>query len=126
MKLNDVFALLDKVAETSDHNRYQMAAAVTMRNRIISFGSNRMKTHPMQKKYARNDHSLFLHAEVNAIKNALRYIAVDDLKKASLVVLRKKDAKRGLSKPCEGCMRAIAEFGIKKVFYTTEEGYAEL
>jgi len=30
---------------------------------------------------------------------------------------------RGMSKPCEGCARAIAQFGIKKVYYTTEEGF---
>jgi hypothetical protein len=27
----------------------------------------------------------------------------------------------GIAKPCEGCMRAIVDFDIKKVVYSTEE-----
>ena len=47
---------------------------------------------------------------------------VDDLKHTVLYVCRvKRSGHWGMSKPCEGCQRAILEFGIKKIFYTTDD-----
>lgn len=66
-----------------------------------------------------------MHAEIHAIKNALRHISVDELKRATLLVLRTREdtpSGWGMAKPCEGCMRAIAEFGIKSVKYTNDAG----
>jgi cytidine deaminase len=82
-----------------------------------------MKTDPFQAKYSAKNECIYLHAEIHAIKNALKNIDVQELRKAKLVVLRKKGVAYGLAKPCEGCMRAIAEFGIKSVTYTTDYGY---
>jgi deoxycytidylate deaminase len=122
--MNDkIFSLLDKVAETSDHSRYQMSAAIVLKNRVIAFGSNRMKTHPFQAKYGSKSDRIYLHAEIHAIKNALKSVNIRDLRKANLYVLRKKDKGFGMAKPCEGCMRAIVEFGLRSVTYTTENGY---
>ena len=105
---------------------YKLAAAIVYKNRIISIGSSSYKTSPFQKRYAADEYKIFLHAEISAIKRALRYLAVDDLKNTSLYVCRVKKAGWGNSKPCIGCQRAIAEFGIKKVFYTTEDGLEAL
>ncbi len=93
-----------------------------------------MKSSPLQAKYATNkDLSIYLHAEISAIKNALRQIDVEDFKKVSLYVCRVKydiltnSIVYGLAKPCSGCMRAIFEFDIKKVYYTLEtEGWDQL
>jgi deoxycytidylate deaminase len=110
------------------HPRTFISAAITHKNRVISYGTNQMKTHPFQVKYQRNAESIFLHAEIAAIKNALRFIDVEDLLETTLYVCRqkyiashKKQMISGLAKPCEGCARAIIEFGIKKVIYTTDE-----
>ena len=119
-----IFSILDKVADTSDHPKYQLAAALVLKNKIISFGFNRMKSHPFQKKYGSNIECIYLHAEIHAIKSALKNFSVDDLRKTSMFVLRKRDKKeRALAKPCAGCTRAIAEFGIRSVTFTTTTGY---
>lgn len=97
-----------------------LAACIVKSNRVSSFGVNKRKTHPLQVKYARNPDAIYLHAEIDAIKNFLKENSVGDLRNSTLYIARtKKDGSEGLSKPCKGCMRAIETFGIKKVVYTT-------
>ena len=117
-----------KVAEANDGSNVRFAAAITYRNKIVSIGFNHKKSHPFQKKYAKNSEAIFLHAEVHAIKNALREMPIADLSKCELYITRVKRPIShsesfiwGLSKPCSGCQRAIAEFGIKRTIYTCDE-----
>jgi tRNA(Arg) A34 adenosine deaminase TadA len=124
---------LAKVAAANPNDREKFAAAVVCRNRIISIGMNSMKSHPLQAKYSKNEHAIFLHAEVAAIKNALREMDVDDLSKCDIYITRVKKEKPfsnkfvwGLSKPCAGCARAIAEFGFKRTVYTCDDGDYEV
>lgn len=128
-KVNEgILHTLAKIAEANDDSNIRFAAAVVCRNKIVSIGYNRNKSHPFQAKYAKNPEAIYLHAEVHAIKNALREISVEDLKNAELYISRVKKSKAGdnhfiwgLSKPCVGCARAIAEFGIKRTIYTCDE-----
>jgi tRNA(Arg) A34 adenosine deaminase TadA len=101
-----------------------MSAVIVIKNKIVGLGFNQMKTHPFQAKFSKNKDSVYIHAEIHAIKNALRSIDVDDLRYADLYVTRvmNGNSKRGMSKPCEGCVGAIVEFGIKRVYYTDSEG----
>jgi deoxycytidylate deaminase len=39
--------------------------------------------------------------------------------------VRNEDRQRAMAKPCEGCMRAIAEFGIREVHFTNDSGMLE-
>lgn len=112
------------------NNRAKLAAALVIKRDIISVGVNTMRSHPVQKKFGKNDASIYLHAEINAIVNSLNHVDKDDLRKASLYVYRVKkdmnDPKRtywidGLSCPCEGCMSAIDSFKIKRVVYSTDK-----
>ena len=59
--------------------------------------------------------------------------SVDDFSKCDIYITRvKKDGpftKKyiwGLAKPCPGCERAIAEFGLKKTIYTCDNGDYEV
>ena len=124
---------LAKVAAANPNDREKFAAAVVYRNRIISIGMNSMKSHPMAAKYGKNEHAIFLHAEVAAIKNALREINVDDFSKCDIYITRVKKEKPftkkfvwGLAKPCPGCERAIAEFGFRRTIYTCDNGDYEV
>ena len=105
----------------------KVGAVLVIKKRVISFGVNKRKTHPFQKAHAKNKDAIDLHAENDAIVNALRHFDVDELKRATLYVARvKKPTARsqftwGLAKPCSGCQKAIAAMGIKRVFYTTDE-----
>lgn len=129
-KINEqILHTLAKIAEANDIDyKVKFAAAVVHRNKIISVGLNRMKSHPFQAKFAKNEMAIFLHAEVHAIKNALREITVEELAKCDLYIARIKRPKSyedqyvwGMSKPCCGCQRAIAEFGIRRTIYTTDQ-----
>lgn len=123
------FGLLTKVAvATPKIAGTRVAAAIVYKNRIVSVGVNSYKTSPLQAKFATNRGlSICLHAEISAIRNALRLMHVDDISRTAMYICRIKcsnDRVRlqyGLAKPCPGCTRALAEFGIKKIFYSTEE-----
>lgn len=131
MKTEDTLNLLEKVAEGSEgHSHARLAAAIVKNNQIISIGTNRMKTDPFQARFGKNQHAIYLHAEIHAIKNALKTMSISDLAGSDLYICRIKrpfsTAKhyiRGLAKPCEGCARAIVEFGIRRVIYSTDESH---
>ena len=105
----------------------RIAAAVVIKGNIISLGYCSRRTHPFQKRFAKNPEAIYLHAETNAIRNSLNHLHPSDLRQATLFINRQKHPHHnhdlwvdGLAKPCSGCQRAIVEFGIKRVVYTTE------
>ena len=99
--------------------KHKLAAALVKRNRVLGVGLNRSKTHPLQAKFGKNEQSIHLHAEIDAIKNALKRHTVDELVGSTLMVARiKKDGTPGSACPCSGCQRAIIHFGIKEVIHT--------
>lgn len=125
MRLKEVMTAM---ALNSDHHRCKHSALISYKNEVVSIACNRFKSHPFQKKFGRADEAIFLHAEISAIKQALRRLSLKELSKSSLYVVRVSinttDNKPYFiySKPCDGCMRAIAEFDITKVFYTDNGG----
>ena len=128
-KVNEgILYTLAKIAEANDGSNVRFASAIVYRNKIISVGFNHKKSHPFQKKYAKNSEAIYLHAEVHAIKNALREFPVEELTKCELYIARVKRPQSfsdkfiwGLAKPCIGCERAIVEFGIRRTIYTCDE-----
>lgn len=130
------FSTLEKLAVSIDYNskhRARIASCIVFKNSIISFGINQMKSHPFQARFSRNIESIYLHSETDAINNALKLITIDELSKSSLYICRvkydgvkNKNIIWGMSKPCTGCMRAIATFNIKKVYYTCDNGGFEI
>jgi deoxycytidylate deaminase len=131
MACEKYFKILQKVAEAVEPvSRQRLSACLVYKNEIIGMGFNKKKSHPFQRKFSKHEEAIYLHAEIDAIKNALKNVDAETISKSTLYIMRVKyedmNAKRfvrGLSKPCEGCARAIAQFGIKKVYYTTEEGF---
>lgn len=106
--------------------RFKLAAGVVYKKRLVATGVNSYKTHPwMCERNGYREGQIFLHAEVDAIKNALRLITQEDLMKCDLYIMRVKltpDFKwvHGLAKPCEGCQMTIASFGIRNIIYSTD------
>lgn len=106
----------------------KLAACVAIRGDIISFGYNQLRTHPFAARFGKNEFSPYWHAETHAIHNSLRRISIDDLSRASLYVVRVKRPSEGsnkwvlgMSRPCRGCRKCIFEFGIGRVFYSTDD-----
>jgi deoxycytidylate deaminase len=123
--LSKIASVIEPVAQA------RVAAALVHHNNIVSFGICRKKSHPFQAQFGKNKDSIFLHAETDCIKNALKVMSLKDVSKCTLYVCRVKfvdETKQklifGLAKPCSGCVRAIANFDIKKVVYSLDnEGY---
>jgi tRNA(Arg) A34 adenosine deaminase TadA len=120
--------LLLKIAESVPKvGAGKVAAAVVYRNRVVSFGCNSLKTHPVQMKFGKYP---YLHAETEAIIRATKELDDYQFSKCSLYVVRAKlDGGKwvmGMSKPCSGCMHCIRHSRIKNVFYSTDNGDMEV
>jgi tRNA(Arg) A34 adenosine deaminase TadA len=138
MRETAIFKILDRVAESVDPvSNARMAAAIIYRNDIVAIGTNKRKSHPFQRRFAKHDMAIYLHAEIDAIKNSMRHLSLSELARSRLYVTRLRYADserdptpdklvRGLARPCEGCMRAIATFDIGHVCYSTDDGPAWL
>lgn len=105
----------------------KIAACIVYKGSIISIGHCSYKTHPLQARYGRNAHSIFLHAEVDALIKARSRVLKRgiSLKKCTMYVARVKRPSAfsdqwttGLAKPCDGCMKAIRGAGITNIVYT--------
>lgn len=87
-------------------------------------GYNSYKTSPVQAKYAfktGNPMKLHIHSEISALIRSAKMwrIGNDDPKDYRMYVARVlADGTPANARPCEGCMAAIAEFGIKEVYWT--------
>jgi tRNA(Arg) A34 adenosine deaminase TadA len=110
------------IANIGIRNRIKLAAGVVYKNRLVAVGVNSYKSHPLMTKYGKNPEAIYLHAEVDAIKNALRVLSLQELEKSDILVVRVKkdghDYKTCLAKPCEGCARAIEAFNLRNLYYT--------
>jgi len=130
MRIDRHINTLLRVAEAIEEpvRCFRLAAGIIYKNTIVGIGVNQYKTDPFQAKYGSNDKAIYLHAEIAAIKNSLRQMDVDDFRKSTLIVVRVKRKHLtgpfipAISKPCKGCQRCIAEFDIRNVIYTGEDG----
>jgi tRNA(Arg) A34 adenosine deaminase TadA len=107
--------------------RFKMAAGIVYRKHLVATGVNSYKSHPMMYEWGKNEDSIFLHAEIDAIKNALKLIDQNQLSKCDMYIVRvkRKSIKdqtfvHGIAKPCTGCSRAIANFNLRNVYWTED------
>lgn len=115
------------VADLSDH-RYKLGCVIVDKHRIISSGHNsKTKTHRVQ---AELDTKFFncqcqgpVHAEVDAMLPLIKRRV--DLTNATLYVYRQDKAGHiAMARPCPRCMSLIRKYGIRRIKYTTADGYA--
>lgn len=118
MKIQEVFYNLRKISDKIERvGNSKVLSAILYQREIISVGWNQSKTHPLQYQYRKNDHCIWLHAEIDSIRKVRRF---ENLNQCIMVVCRvRNDGQWGLARPCEnGCMGAIVSFGIKEVIYS--------
>ena len=127
---------------------FKMAAAISCkRGQIVSTGVNQIKSHPIMVDGGYyNDQQIYLHAEADAIRKALRlghlHFPRDDghgrsgrsssLKHCQIHVLRLKQRTSatnttgtkqwmlGNARPCAGCMNLIHAYGLREIFWTQD------
>ena len=121
--------MFDSACKSEMANDARVYACLAVRGVPYSYGTNQKKSHPFQKRFGRIDECIYLHAEVDAIKNALKIHSVKEIEKSDIYIMRVKRTGKGkpfipgLAKPCVGCMRAIVTFGINNCFYSSEDKY---
>lgn len=105
--------------------KFKVAAGIVFRRHLIATGVNSYKTHPMMLNGDYREHQIYLHAEADAIRRALRLLTQEQLTKASLYVVRVKKSTSGayveaMAKPCAGCMGLINQYNLAEVRWTDE------
>lgn len=129
MYSTEEFILKEAIKNTLSHTtnlktNYSLCAILKLgKNKYI--GYNKKKTHPLQKEFGKNPHSIYLHAEIDAIRQAYRVEGY--LGEANLYIARSRcDGSIATAMPCKGCQSAIEHFNINSVYFTTENGYGKL
>ena len=116
MKLK-YFELCKTLIKKSTHHQHHLSCVIVNKNKIISMGWNQIKTSPKSPhKYN------MLHAEIHALLG----VPYEKLKGCKAYVYRQdKNGNLAISKPCKACETALKLAGIKKVYYSTKNGYTE-
>lgn len=111
--LPSLFRLAKNISKYSDY-KIRVGAVICDKSRPISVGYNKNKFHP---KYS-TELKRTIHAEAAAIISSGK----DIMKGATVFVYREnKKGRPALARPCINCMKLLQEFGVKKIFYTTNE-----
>lgn len=133
MDIKRYFNLAKNVSELSDYPRIHIGAILVYNKQIVSIGYNTLKTHPIQLHYNQfrstsdrvfdmNKHTHSLHAETMCML-ASRGLGIDYSKASIFVYSEHKDGSKRLTKPCKGCTKLLKDFGVKSVYYSTENGF---
>jgi len=112
MNINNVIKEAVQQSQKTKY-KYKLGAVIFNRHKIISGGYNRVHSINGIKQ-------LGVCAESLAIKKAPAKL----LKNTTILVCRvNKSGNLGMAKPCSKCKKAIAKAGIKKVIYSSPDGW---
>lgn len=104
------------VAQSADKIKGARIGAVVRYGKSVYCGTNSRVSHPKQAEYARNPHSIYLHAEISALCQS-------EWRADRLVVVRiLSNGDWAMAKPCLGCERAIRALGCK-CWYSDLDGF---
>jgi len=109
-----------------------IGAVAIYKGSAVAIAWNTNKTSPLQARYnvyryKDADTPCKAHCETQLIQR-LRWRFGDSINwsKVHIYLYREyKDGSLAPSRPCPSCMAMLKDFGIKKIMYTTEDGYAE-
>ena len=97
------------------------------RNKILSIGINRDKTHPINRRNPKfGDEGQDISctkltcAELVAINRSKNQKNIDYPKTKMINIRIKRDGSLGLGRPCESCQSLLNYFGIKEVYYSLD------
>lgn len=99
-----------------NNSRFRFGAVLAKKNRILSFGRNRSKTHPKSPSPWKR-----IHAEMDVIRNAR-----EDPVGADLYIVRVlSSGNLAISKPCEDCFEYVRQIGIRSIYFVNRSGVLE-
>lgn len=110
-----------------------IGAVAVLKGSIVAEAWNTNKTSPLQAEYNKyRYHSSNLPAKSHCetlLVQRLRWKFGDSLdwSKVDIYLYREyKNGKLAMSRPCKSCMQLLVHtLGVKRIFYSTPEGYAE-
>ena len=118
----------------SDYNGQHLGAVAVYGDKVIlAKAHNSNKTNTTQYFYNRYrieqksnimskpPHS---HAEVNLLRR-IRFLDIDFSRVSVYIYRELKNGELGMARCCPACMAALKSLGVKKICYTTDDGYAE-
>lgn len=114
VELPDLFRMA-KISSKHSKCKTRMGCVIVKNGKPIGWGFNRVKSHP----YFNNGVKQTIHAEASAILSSGR----ESCKNSVAIIYRENGETHlpALAKPCKHCMKLLKEFGVKKIYYTTNE-----
>lgn len=111
---------IKNIARKSDVGSSQHAAILIdgKYRKIISYGYNKHHVNSNGCEKDRNG-NFTIHAEANAIFQAIKYIKNSKSRLIIYVLKIRKDGSLGNSKPCIDCQRVCNKYNIQIVYYST-------
>lgn len=111
--MNERFVdLATRAARYSEHPM-RMGAVIAQKNRLVSFGCNKRRTHPKSPNAYKA-----IHAELDAVLN----IDPERLEGATVYVVRlTRGGQFATSRPCTDCYKLLASLGIRHMFYVNSD-----
>ena len=124
------FRAADAVSTLSDHKQTHLRCILVDKHRIISSGYNSStRCSPLQKqidvaRFGNPDkHKGPVHAETACLLPLIRQGY--DMSRSDLYIIRRhRNGSLALSRPCPGCMSLLRANGVRRVFFSVEDGYA--
>jgi len=112
------------MAELSSYGKFRHGAVLVKHGVVLNASHNKDKPCSFGGRFrCRSKGQATLHAELGAILN----MAKDSTEGADVYVVRVNyENEYRNSKPCSMCQEAMRFCGIKRVFYSTEDGYFEM
>lgn len=119
----------DTMATLSNHPRARLGCVLVDKHRIISSGFNSLtKCSPIQKqmdetRFGTNSyHRGPVHAETACLLPLIRQGY--DMTRSDLYIIRRhRNGSLALSRPCPGCMSLLRANGVRRVYFSTENGF---
>lgn len=119
-------------ADYTGGSQARIGCVITYHGTILAKGHNSDTTHSLQERFNHHRYKDVgarylpskVHAEISALSK-IRYLDIDFSKVEIYTYRELRNGKIAKSRPCEACMAAIKKMGIKKICYTTEDGYAK-
>lgn len=134
-----MFEMARQEALTSDFAQFHLGCVIVYKKHIIGRGHNSNKTHRIQKKYNRRYRKFnkcgagkpvkdSVHAEIAALASIpypiQQNIKWSDVRVYIYRICPGKDLGYGNARCCPACIHAIKDKGIKKIYYSTDSGFA--
>jgi len=106
-------SMAEQISRQSPRNRHKVGCVIVQKNQIIAQGYNRIKTHPFQARW--NQHSAFLHAEMDALITAMKTTSFDPQRCTFYVSRYTRRGFLGCSYPCRCCWAALDHAGVRRI-----------